>query len=89
MPGRHSAGLTERVPPLHHAVGLKSGAIGLSAVTFQSVANMAPGAAVAFSLLFAAPYAGGATPLAILAGLIACLLVAVTIGQLARQSAGC
>jgi amino acid transporter len=54
-------------------------------VVFQSVANMAPAAAVAFSLLFAAPYAGGSTPLAIVAGLVACLLVAVTIGQLAKH----
>ena len=46
---------------------------------------MAPAASVAFSLLFAAPYAGGSTPLAIVAGLIACLLVAITIGQLARH----
>jgi amino acid transporter len=54
-------------------------------VLFQSIANMAPGAAVAFSILFAAPYAGGATPLAVLVGLGLCLLVAVTIGQLAKH----
>lgn len=46
---------------------------------------MAPAASVAFSLLFAAPYAGGSTPLAIVVGLVACLLVAVTIGQLAKH----
>lgn len=54
-------------------------------VAFQSVANMAPAAAVAFSLLFAAPYAGGSTPLSIVIGLVACVLVAVTIGQLAKH----
>lgn len=46
---------------------------------------MAPAASVAFSLLFAAPYAGGSTPLAIVVGLVACMLVAVTIGQLAKH----
>jgi len=40
---------------------------------------------VAFSLLFVARYAGGSTPLAIVVGLVACMLVAVTIGQLARH----
>jgi amino acid transporter len=67
------------------AQGLHRNAVGLVAVLFQSVANMAPGAAVAFSILFAAPYAGGATPLAVLIGLGLCLLVAVTIGQLAKH----
>ena len=65
--------------------GLHGDAIGVVPVAFQSVANMAPAASVAFSLLFAAPYAGGSTPLAIVVGLIACLLVAITIGQLARH----
>jgi amino acid transporter len=67
------------------APGLQRDAVGLVPVLFQSVANMAPGAAVAFSILFAAPYAGGATPLAVLVGLGLCLLVAVTIGQLAKH----
>lgn len=65
--------------------GLHRDAVGLVPVLFQSVANMAPGAAVAFSILFAAPYAGGATPLAVLIGLGLCLLVAVTIGQMAKH----
>jgi amino acid transporter len=65
--------------------GLRRNAVGLVPVLFQSVANMAPGAAVAFSILFAAPYAGGATPLAVLIGLGLCLLVAITIGQLAKH----
>lgn len=67
------------------APGLHRDAVGLVPVLFQSVANMAPGAAVAFSILFAAPYAGGATPLALLIGLGLCLLVAITIGQMARH----
>ena len=46
---------------------------------------MAPAASVAFSILFAAQYAGGATPLAVLVGLGLCLLIAVTIGQMAKH----
>src|SRR5579875_1398055 len=65
--------------------GLRTNAVGVVPVVFQSVANMAPAASVAFSLLFAAPYAGGSTPLAIVVGLVACMLVAVTIGQLAKH----
>lgn len=74
--------------PGGQAAGLHRNAVGLVPVLFQSVANMAPGAAVAFSILFAAPYAGGATPLAILIGLGLCLLVALTIGQLAPAGSG-
>jgi amino acid transporter len=77
--------MTTAPPTGGQAGGLHRNAVGLVAVLFQSVANMAPGAAVAFSILFAAPYAGGATPLAVLIGLGLCLLVAVTIGQLAKH----
>lgn len=59
--------------------------MGLTSVLFMSITNMAPGAAVAFSILFAAPYAGGSTPLAVLLGLIVMMLVAVSIGQLAKH----
>ncbi|MBV8915925.1 MAG: hypothetical protein JOZ05_23155 [Acetobacteraceae bacterium] len=65
--------------------GLSANAVGPLPVAFQSVANMAPGASVAFSILFAAQYAGGATPLAVLVGLGLCLLVAITIGQMAKH----
>ncbi|MBV9451312.1 MAG: APC family permease [Streptosporangiaceae bacterium] len=70
---------------MHQTPGLHRDAVGLVQVLFQSIANMAPGAAVAFSILFAAPYAGGATPLSVLIGLGLCLLVAITIGQLAKH----
>jgi len=59
--------------------------VGLMSVLFMSVTNMAPAAAVAFSILFAAPYAGGSTPLAVLLGLIVLMLVAISIGQLAKH----
>jgi amino acid transporter len=64
---------------------LQRDAIGLGPVLFQSITHMAPGAAVAFSIIFAVPYAGGATPLAVVIALVACLMVAVSIGQLARH----
>src|ERR1700730_3608161 len=63
---------------------LQKDAIGLAQVLFQSITHMDPAAAVAFSIIFAATYAGGATPLAVLMALIACLMVAISIGQLAR-----
>jgi len=64
---------------------LQKDAIGLAPVLFQSITHMAPAAAVAFSIIFAVTYAGGATPLAVLLALVACLLVAISIGQLARH----
>jgi amino acid transporter len=64
---------------------LERNAIGLGPVLFQSITHMAPGAAVAFSIIFAVTYAGGATPLAVVIALVACLMVAISIGQLARH----
>ena len=64
---------------------LSANAVGLVPVVFQSIANMAPAASVAFSILFAAQYAGGATPLAVVVGLGLCLLIAITIGQMAKH----
>jgi amino acid transporter len=67
------------------STGLASEAIGLREVLFQSVTHMAPAAAVAFSIIFGAPFAAGALPLAVILALVACLLVAVSIGQLAKH----
>jgi amino acid transporter len=67
------------------STGLASGAIGLREVMFQSVTSMAPAGAVALSIAAGATYAGGALPLAVLLALIACLLVASSIGQLAKH----
>jgi hypothetical protein len=64
---------------------LEKDAIGLAPVLFQSITHMAPAAAVAFSIIFAVTYAGGATPLAVLLALVACLFVAISIGQLAKH----
>lgn len=64
---------------------LASDAVGLREVLFQSITHMAPGAAVAFSIVAGAGLAGGALPLSVLLALVGCLLVAVSIGQLAKH----
>ncbi len=65
--------------------GLRRNAIGLREVTFQSITDMAPGAAIAASIPAGVAFAGGALPLAVVFALIACLFCAVSIGQLARE----
>ncbi len=67
------------------STGLARDAIGLREVLFQSVTHMAPAAAVAFSIIVGAPFGAGALPLAVLLAMVACLLVAVSIGQLAKH----
>ena len=64
---------------------LREQSIGLPQVLFQSITHMAPAAAIAFSILFSVPFAGPALPLSVLLALIACLLVAISIGQLAKK----
>jgi len=65
--------------------GLAREAIGLREVLFQSITHMAPAAAVAFSIPFGAPFAGGSLPLAVVLALVACLFVALSIGELSRH----
>jgi len=48
--------------------GLQRNAVGLAPTLFQSITHMAPAAAVAFSIIVGAPYAGGSLPLAVLLG---------------------
>jgi amino acid transporter len=67
-----------------HSAGLAREAIGLREVLFQSITHMAPAAAVAFSIIAGAGFAAGALPLAVILALIGCLLVAISIGELAR-----
>ena len=64
---------------------LREHSIGLPAVLFQSITHMAPAAAVAFSILVSVGFAGQALPLAVLLAMVACLLVANSIGQLAKH----
>ncbi|MGH7692389.1 MAG: APC family permease [Candidatus Dormibacteria bacterium] len=73
---------TERLPD---ETGLRHGAIGLREVLFQSVTDMAPGAAIAASIPAGVAFAGGALPLAVIVALIACLLCASCVGELARE----
>lgn len=65
--------------------GLAREAIGLREVFFQSVTHMAPAAAVAFSIIVGANFASGAPPLSVEFALVGCLLVAISIGQLAKH----
>jgi amino acid transporter len=67
------------------AIGLRRDAIGLREVLFQSITDMAPGAAIAASIPAGAGLAGGALPLSVIFALVACLLGAWCIGQLARE----
>jgi hypothetical protein len=80
------AGIDESVSsPAPAAPGLRRDAIGLREVLFQSITDMAPGAAIAASIPAGALYAGGALPLSVLIALVACLLSASCIGLLARE----
>ena len=72
------------VAPVEHRGELRRGAIGLPQVLFQSITHMAPAAAVAFSILVSVQFAGPALPLSVLLALVACVLVANSIGQLAK-----
>ena len=67
------------------APGLRRNAVGLREVLFQSITDMAPGAAIAASIPFGAAYAGGALPLAVVFALIACLFSAVSVAELAGR----
>ena len=64
--------------------GLARHTVGLAGSLFQSITFMAPGAAVATSLAVGALYAGGACPCRA-ADHVAALVIAASIGQLARH----
>lgn len=64
---------------------LRANTIGLPGVLFQSMTTMAPASAVAFSLVAAIPFTGGALPLATVIALVVCLLVALNIGAMAKH----
>jgi amino acid transporter len=65
--------------------GLRRNAIGLREATFQSITDMAPGAAIAASIPAGVAFAGGSLPLAVVFALVACLFCAWSIGLLARE----
>jgi amino acid transporter len=62
---------------------LRPNAVGVIGVLVQSVALIGPGVAVAFGLGPGITYAGGSFPLSIALAMVASLLLAVGIGQLA------
>jgi amino acid transporter len=64
---------------------LREHSIGLPGVLFQSITHMAPAAAVAYSIYISVPHAGAALPLSVFLALVACLLAANSIGQLAKE----
>jgi amino acid transporter len=64
---------------------LRRDAIGLREVLFQSITDMAPGAAIAASIPAGVAFAGGALPLSVIGALVACLLCAWCIGLLSRE----
>ncbi|MGE5131655.1 MAG: APC family permease [Gemmatimonadota bacterium] len=65
--------------------GLRRNAIGLREVLFQSITDMAPGAAIAASIPAGVAFAGGSLPLAVVVALVASLFTAWTISQLAKE----
>jgi amino acid transporter len=69
----------------HQAGGLRRDAIGLREVAFQSITDMAPGAAIAASIPAGVAFAGGSLPLAVVFALVACLFCAGSVGMLARE----
>jgi amino acid transporter len=66
-------------------LGLRRDAVGLREVLFQSITDMAPGAAIAASIPAGAAFAGGSLPLSVIFALVACLFCAYCIAELARE----
>src|SRR5215207_6947016 len=64
---------------------LREHSIRLPQVLFQSITHMGPGLAVAFSLLVGYAFAGAAMPLSVLLAILVCLMIANSVGQLAKQ----
>ena len=64
---------------------LERHAIGLPAVTAQSAALIGPAVGAVAGIAFVTTFAGAATPLAFLIGLVICLCIAVVIGEYAKR----
>lgn len=65
--------------------GLRRGELGTGAVLFQSVSQIAPAGGIATVAILGANFAGGALPLATGFTIVACLLVALSVSQLAKH----
>jgi amino acid transporter len=77
--------MTDSASPASAPHQLRREAIGLREVMFQSITDMAPGAAVAASIPVGVGFAGGDLPLSVVVALIGCLLCAFCIGELATH----
>src|SRR5262245_9487159 len=66
-------------------LGLRKDAIGLREALFQGITDMAPAAAIAASIPTGAALAGGSLPLSVVFALVACLLTASSVAELARN----
>jgi amino acid transporter len=64
---------------------LRENVIGLPAATIQGITHMAPAAGIILSVPFIASFAGAAFPLAYMLALIVTLIIATSIGQLAKH----
>ena len=64
---------------------LAAGSVGLPQTLFQAITHMGPGAAVAFSLLIGFTFAGPVMPFSVLITIVVALLIANSIGQMARH----
>jgi amino acid transporter len=63
---------------------LEADSIGLTQVLFQSICHMSPATAVILALGIGFSFAGPALPLSLLLALVTCLLIANSVGQMAR-----
>jgi amino acid transporter len=77
--------MTEPVISVARPTGLRRDAVGLREVMFQSITDMAPGAAIAASIPAGVAFGGGALPVSVLVALVACLLCAFCIAELAKH----
>jgi amino acid transporter len=64
---------------------LRENVLGLPAATIQGITHMAPAAGIILSVPFIASFAGAAFPLAYLLALIVTLIIASSVGQLAKH----
>src|SRR4051812_22661338 len=67
------------------SAGLRRGAGGFGGVPFQSITFMAPPIPTALSIPVGIAFAGGAAPLSVIVALVACLIAANSIGELAKH----
>src|SRR4051812_8677322 len=75
--------VSKDVPPGDYG-RLEADSIGLTQVLFQSICHMSPATAVILALGLGFSFAGPALPLSLLLALVTCLLIANSVGQMAK-----